>query len=31
MDNYMMTRLEDLEDENHRLKKCMLKNGSKPK
>jgi putative transposase len=31
MDASMMTRLKELEDENRRLKKCMLKSASKPK
>lgn len=31
MDASMMTRLKELEDENLRLKKCMLKSASKPK
>lgn len=31
MDASMMTCLKELEDENRRLKKCMLKSVSKPK
>jgi len=31
MDTSMMTRLKELEEENRRLKKCMLKSVSRPK